>query len=214
VEGPAVAEMQRTFMRRWTDEGGVVSDYQRYFPSLAKQGDQSIRVVAHNPKEDENIRNLYLRAIDTAASSIVIQDPYFHDNEVVKHLEAAARRGVDVKIVVPAKNNFADREATRALYGELLAAGVKVYEFQPTFAHEKVAVIDSQWATIGSSNLDARSLDYDEELNLVLVDKKFAGTLESAINEDIGKSKQITKPVGNWLQRFGQNIMRRLDVFL
>jgi cardiolipin synthase A/B len=214
IEGPAVADMQRAFMRRWTEEGGTIKDNARYFPALAAQGEQKLRVVAHNPHEDENIRNVYLRAIDTSVKSITIQDPFFHDTEVIKHLEAAAKRGVDVKIVLPAQNLFIDRDASRAFYQELLAAGVKVFEYQPSFAHEKVAVIDGQWATIGSSNLDARSLNSNHELNVVTVDKKFAATLQQAIDEDIAKSKQITKPVGNWLQRLEQKVLSRLEKFI
>jgi cardiolipin synthase len=194
VKGPAVADLQSAFDDRWTTEGGRLPDRppEADLPP-APAGNQTVRIVPHTGGQDENLKNMYLRAIDTAQSSIKIEDPYFTDPEIMQHLEAAARRGVDVSCVWPAQNNVKMAEdAGRGDYAALMAAGVKVYEYQPTMAHEKVCAIDGKFATIGSSNLDPRSLDVNDELNLVSLDPTLAGQLTSAIDADIAKSTRVT----------------------
>lgn len=105
----------------------------------------------------------------------------------------AAKRGVRVQIILPEDNDMAIvQRASRAYYPDLIQAGVEVYEYQGRMAHEKVAVIDSLWCTVGSSNLDVRSLISNDELNLVIIDAKLAQHIEKYLFEaDIVKSKRI-----------------------
>jgi cardiolipin synthase len=194
VEGPAVQDLEKAFAARWKDEtGGPLPGKTVGAPPVAPKGGESVRVVPHTGDQDENIRLAYMRAIDTATTSITIADPYFTDSEVMDHLTRAAARGVAVKVVWPAQNDEPTaRAVARAHYQQLIDAGIQVYEYQPAMAHQKVAVIDGKFATIGSSNLDARSLRADHELNVMTVDPVFAGKLEGAIDGDIAQSTRMT----------------------
>jgi cardiolipin synthase len=194
IEGPAVADLQSAFLARWKDAGGAAPAGVDYFPPIQPAGDQAVRIVPHVGGQDENIRMAYLRAIDTAQSSIMIEDPYFVDSEVLDHLAKAARRGVDVKCVWPADNDVSiEQDEEHASLPALIAAGVKCYEYNGRpMAHEKVGAIDGKLATIGSSNLDMRSLRNNDELNAIVMDPKFAGDIQAAIESDIAKSTAIT----------------------
>jgi cardiolipin synthase len=194
IEGPAAADLQKAFLTRWKDEGGTVPPDVDYFPPVKAQGDQSVRVVPHTGGQDENLRMAYLRAIDTAQTSIKIEDPYFVDSEICDHLAKAAKRGVNVQCVWPATNDMeVEQTDEHARLPDLIAAGVHCYEYAGRpMAHEKVCTIDGKFSTIGSSNLDMRSLRNNNEINAVVLDPKFAGDLGSAIDADIAQAKPIT----------------------
>ncbi len=200
IEGPAVADLQAAFLQQWRSEGGRVPDGVDYFPpagAAAPEGGAGaasrVRILPHDGGKDENIRLAYLRAIDTAERSIALESPYFADTEVVGALMRAARRGVEVRVVLPRDNDQAVlQEAARARYDQMRAAGVQVYEYRG-MAHQKVMVVDGRFATVGSSNLDARSLRNNHELNMMSTDPAFAARLEAAIDADIARSTRFTK---------------------
>jgi cardiolipin synthase len=119
---------------------------------------------------------------------------------VVDALRAASRRGVDVKLVLPGVSDHSlVFHAGQAFYDELLEAGVKIYQLQVAVLHAKTAVIDSVWSTIGSANIDSRSFIHNYELNVVVMDPEFGQAMESAFNEDLRDSKQVT--VEQWRGR-------------
>ncbi|MDE2140900.1 MAG: hypothetical protein KGJ84_00640 [Elusimicrobia bacterium] len=198
IQGPAVTALQSAFLERWRAAGGTVPDAETpdLFPPLKEvPGGAETRVVAHEgAAKDQNIRAMYLRAIDTAERSIRIANPYFVDASVVAELTRAARRGVQVQVVLPEDNDQAlVQRGSRAYYPDLLAAGIEVYEYQGRMAHEKVAVFDSRWSTFGSSNLDSRSLRYNDELNLAVSDPGVARYIETNLfGEDLKRSTRIT----------------------
>ena len=200
VEGPAVRRMQEAFVDHWRREKGTeptADELKRMFPALDEVADGSAtHVVAHEKgTQDRNIKAAYLRAIKTAESSIRIANPYFSDDDVIRELCNAAKRGVNVQVVLPAENDMAIlKRASEAYYPDLIGAGVEVYEYQGRMAHQKVATIDGKWATVGSSNLDDRSLRINDELNLVVTDPKFAADLNQRMFDvDIAQSKRITE---------------------
>ncbi|MHB2018457.1 MAG: phospholipase D-like domain-containing protein [Candidatus Xenobia bacterium] len=183
VTGPGVGDLQKLFVESWTERGGALSpaDRQQMFPPLSPVPDAgTARIVAHTGLSDWNMKLAYLRAIDTATSSIHIADPYFSDPDVIAHLEAAAKRGVDVRIVLPKYNNHGlEQAAERDDYHSLIAAGAHIYEYYGMeMAHDKVATFDGRLATIGSSNLDARSLQNDDEANVWIDDSRVAQQLD------------------------------------
>ena len=195
IMGPAVAELQKAFVERWylaTDE--LLSGPGLYQFSAEVPGGAETRVVPHTGKRDQNIKAVYLRAIGTAQRSIRIANPYFTDEDVVDALNAAARRGVKVQVVLPRENDEPIvQHASRYSYPKLLKAGVEIYEYPSRMAHEKVAVMDGRWATFGSSNLDARSFYNNDELNLVVTDAGLAQDIEQRLfDTDIARSTRIT----------------------
>jgi len=199
IQGPAVTALQSAFLERWRAAGGTVPDAETpdLFPPLKEvPGGADTRVVAHEGNaKDQNIRAMYLRAIGTAQASIRIANPYFMDAAVIEELGRAAKRGVTVQVVLPEDNDVAIvQRGSRAFYPDMLRAGIEIYEYQGRMAHEKVAVFDSRWSTFGSSNLDARSLRYNDELNLAVSDPGVARYIETNLfGEDLKRSKRITQ---------------------
>lgn len=201
VEGPAVASLQYHFINAWVQQEAGELPPREYFPKLAPVGDKVVRVLASEPGRDSEIYKSYVVAIQEAKKSIHITSAYFvPDPQIVEELSAAARRGVDVKLILPGVTDHGlVFHAGRAFYEELLKNGVKIYELQIAVLHAKAAVIDGTWSTVGSANIDRRSFLHNYELNVVILDPAFGMEMESAFNEDLRDSKQVT--LEQWRQR-------------
>jgi cardiolipin synthase len=194
VEGPAVAAMQWSFVYNWVRQDAGDLPEQDYFPMLYAAGDKLVRVLAADPDAGFEIYKSLLLAINGAKKSVHITAAYFvPDQQTVDALAAAARRGVDVRLVLPGVSDHGlVFHAGRNFYEPLLAAGAKIFQLQGAVLHAKTAVIDGAWSTIGSTNIDRRSFLHNYELNVVVVDPGFGADMESAFNEDLRDSKQIT----------------------
>jgi cardiolipin synthase A/B len=145
---------------------------------------------------------MYLLAITAAANSIHLSSAYFvPDDLTLKALVAAARRGVRVKIITPGEHMDAEtvRRASRAQWGELLHAGVEIFEYKPTMYHCKVMIVDGLWLSVGSTNFDNRSFSLNDEANLNIADKAFAERQIAIFEQDAAQSKAIT--LSEWQQR-------------
>ena len=115
------------------------------------------------------------------------------DQQIVDALVAAAKRGIDVKLVLPGVSDHGlVMYAGQAFFEQLLAGGVKIFQLQVAVLHAKTAVIDEAWSTIGSANIDRRSFIHNYELNVVIIDPAFGRDMESAFNEDLRDSKEVT----------------------
>jgi cardiolipin synthase len=201
IEGPAVAALQYSFVNLWIDQAGGELSKADYFPTLAPAGDKIVRVLATGPDGDFEIYKSLLVAIGESKKSVHITSAYFvPDQQIVDALVAAAKRGVDVKLVLPGVSDHGMiRYAGQAFYEQLLAGGVKIFELQIAVLHAKTAVIDGAWATIGSSNIDRRSFIHNYELNVVVVDPGFGLDMESAFSEDLRDCKEVT--LAQWRHR-------------
>jgi cardiolipin synthase len=145
---------------------------------------------------------LYTTAIACARREIVIQNPYFAPDDGICELFAMmVRRGVAIHLMVPGTNTDSRfvRRAGCHLYQDVLEAGVRLYEFQPTLIHQKIVVIDDIWSHIGSTNFDSRSLALNEEVGIGILDERVAAELKQAFNEDLKRSKEIT--LAQWRKR-------------
>jgi cardiolipin synthase len=205
IEGGAVQDAQRAFLRNWKLVGGTVPEERMaaLFPKARFDGNGgSVRVVQHHPvasadaPADENTMKLYLAAIGAATKSITIENAYFvPPRELREALIAAARRGVDVRIMSNSKES-SDMgfvvEAARYCYNELLEAGVKIYEVSGGTLHAKTASFDGQYAIVGSANLNGRSKGLDTEVVLAIRDDKAAAQLDERFNNGIPRAKEIT----------------------
>ena len=194
VDGPAVAEFQKLFLDTWARQKGAPLPPRAYFPKLARQGNEIVRAIASEADEgDSPIYLTLLSAIEHAERSIRLTNAYFvPDPQLRRALAAAARRGVDVQIVLPSRtDSWPVFHAGRSHYDELLTAGVKIYERRGTVLHAKTASVDGVWSTIGSTNLDWRSFLHNDELNAVILGTDFARQLDAMFLRDRAASELI-----------------------
>jgi cardiolipin synthase len=196
VEGPVVGQMQAVFNDNWTKATGTVLDGEAYFPALKHEGDAAAQMFSSSiTGGSESMHLMYLLAITAARHSIHLSNAYFVPDELaVKALVAAARRGVDVRIITPGKIIDSDvvRAASRDQWGTLLAAGVKMAEYQPTMYHVKSLVVDSLLVSVGSTNFDNRSFSLNDEANLNVLDPEFAKRQEDIFADDWRHARPIS----------------------
>jgi len=203
LEGPAVAQMQSAFMENWIEATGAVLHGEKYFPALERRGTAEAQVFVSAPGGGgESAQFLYLLSIVSAAKSIRMSASYFvPDNVEVQAFLTALQNGAKVQIILPGPLTDSEtaRRASRADWGRLLRAGVEIYEYQPTMFHAKVLVVDGQWTTVGSTNFDSRSFSVNDEANLNVYDRDFAGAQERIFEEDLKRSRRIT--LEEWQER-------------
>jgi cardiolipin synthase len=196
AEGPVVGQMQAAFLDNWIESGGALLHGTDYFPPLDSAGAAWAQAVHSSPGGGtENLRLVYHLAIASAARSILIANPYFVPNTLaVDMLLDARRRSVRVEIIVPGPITDAGlvRRASRAKWGPLLEAGVRIYEYQPTMYHAKVLVVDDYWVSVGSANFDNRSFRLNDEANLHVFDEAFARAQAEVFAHDRARSKRVT----------------------
>lgn len=192
VRGPAVGGLTACFMTTWEAEGGVALT-PASAPSLSSD-DQAVRVLGQNTlRERRAIVRAYLYNIYRAVRRVWIANAYFlPEPRVVRALVWAARRGVDVRVLIPARSDVeVVRIASRAMWGRLLRAGVKLYEWPHEVLHAKSAVMDGRWSTVGTFNLDYRSIFSNIEVNVAVRDEAFGRVLERSFEQDFAASRRV-----------------------
>jgi cardiolipin synthase len=204
AEGPVVAQMQAVFVDNWIKATGRVLHGSEYFPTTQPtSGEMDAQMFGSSPVGgSESMHLMVLLALTASQTSIDIENAYFvPDKLTVDALLAAARRGVRIRIVVPGRYSDArvGRWAARALYGDLLTAGVEIYEYQPTMIHCKVMVIDRTWTSVGSANFDDRSFRLNDEANLNIFSAELAREQIDYIEADIRESKRMVSR--RWARR-------------
>jgi cardiolipin synthase len=203
VEGPAVTEIQRAFLAQWARKRNEPPITDRaYYPTQPQVGPHVVRVLVGSPAEGVNdTYAAMISAIDSAEKEVRIINPYFVPHEELRRaLREAAGRGVEVTLILPAhSDSWITYYAGRSYYGELLAAGVKIYERRNRILHAKSATVDGVWSTIGSTNLDWRSLVYNDEINIVVLGPEFAAGMNAVLERDLANSDAITRET--WAKR-------------
>jgi cardiolipin synthase A/B len=209
IEGPAVAEFQRLFLETWQSQNGPELAKGNYFPPLKALGKELVRVIGSMPgQRNRDTYMMYVAAINFSLHSIDLTNPYFvPDEQMLNALAEAAKRGVDVKLLLPAKS---DSEmafyAGRSHYLRLLQAGVKLYEHRETMLHAKTAVIDGVWSSVGSTNMDLWSFLRNDEVNAVILGRDFAEQMEVMFSRDLNNSNEIN--LESWERRALHERMR------
>jgi cardiolipin synthase len=194
VIGPVVAQLQATFATSWLKARGQVLHGADYFPPLAPTGPylaQAIRSGAHN----ENLDLMYLLAIASAQKTLRIENAYFLPDDLMrKELTEAAKRGVRVEVVVPGKkiDQKLVRLASRRHWPELIRAGVRIFEYQPTMVHVKLMIVDDIFISVGSGNFDNRSIRLNDEANLDVLDRSFAAQQTRLFESDKKQCREAT----------------------
>ena len=202
LQGPVVAELQKTFLATWANQKGSPLAAKAYFPKIESAGRQVVRAVASSPEEPYSlIYATLLSAIDSAETSVQITNAYFvPDPQLLGALQAAASRGVGVSLVLPSQtDSWLVFHAGRNYYERLLRAGVKIYERRGVVLHAKTALVDGVWATVGSTNLDWRSFLHNHELNAVVLGAEFGAQVQAMFERDLAESQPIT--LEQWRRR-------------
>ena len=195
VTGPIVAQLQTLFSEDWFFCSGEALEGDAWYPKLATTGEVSAIGIPDGPDEDlEVMPQAIFAALTAARDHVHIVTPYFLPPPLlISALRLCAIRGVEVSIVVPARNNIPIVNwAARTLYPELLEAGCKIYESPPPFDHSKLFVIDGIWSFVGSTNWDPRSLRLNFELNLACHDRVLSAALNAEFERKLAISDEIT----------------------
>jgi cardiolipin synthase len=214
MEGPVVAEFQKLFMNTWARQKGEPLAAKNYFPKLKAQGDEIVRAIGSTPDDPQNLIFLTLMsAISHAEREVHLTIAYFApDPQLLKALTDAARRGVEVKLVLPShSDSWPIFNLGRSYYTELLRGGVKIYERRGAVMHAKTACVDGVWSTIGSTNLDWRSFLHNDEINAVVLGRGFAAQMETMFAQDLTESEAITLDQWrhrSWILRFKEQMAR------
>jgi cardiolipin synthase len=196
LEGPAVARLQEIFVEDWFHATEQDLTAPRYFPDPVPAGDQRVHILASGPDDGRAhaIEMIHFAAITRAERRVWLTTPYFvPDPALNMALESAALRGVDVRLLLPGKNDQPIVQyAARSFYLELLEAGVGIYEYgADTTLHSKTATVDGCWATVGSANLDRRSFRLNFEANAVAYGHLLARQLERAFERDLARARPV-----------------------
>jgi cardiolipin synthase len=202
IEGPAVAQIQTLFLEHWSAQKGPALDQAKFFPTVPSKGSEVVRTLGSAPKDA--VPRYYvtmLSAIRTAEQRISLSTAYFVPTaKEVSDLIAAARRGVEVRLLLPSESD-SDLALTvgRSNYRELLQAGVKIYETHDEVLHSKAAVVDGVWTIIGSSNFDHRSVIFNDEIDSVVLGRETGQQMEAMFEDDFKQATPID--LATWRER-------------
>jgi cardiolipin synthase len=202
IRGPAVTELQRLFFDTWSKQKGEPVLPVRYFPQLPRLGVQTVRIIGSAPSDDRPLYYLSLEcAVRAAGRRIWLSSGYFvPPHQEREDLGKAARRVVDVRLIVPSHTDVQGAVyAGRAAYGDLLESGARIYEVENAVLHSKIATVDGVWTTIGSSNLDRRSVVFNNEVDAVVLGTETASQVEAMLERDMAASRPVALP--RWQHR-------------
>lgn len=205
VAGPVVLQLQRLFYENWLYSTGEVLDGEGQFPPPERPGTIKAQAVGSSRTAQLSLAKLhYYVPIQAAREQVWIANAYFlPDRDFRRALIAAARRGVDVRLLLPGPitDLSSARYASRSDYAELLKGGVSIYEFQPTMMHSKAMLVDDIWVSIGSINFTARSMNDQAEANVAFYDRGFAAEVRAMFEADFARCQPVTPE--EWKQRGG-----------
>lgn len=220
IEGPAVAQLQRLFLGHWQSGGGPKLDQTGFFPDLALKDGEIIRIIGSSPQQD--ISRYYVTLISSmrnAEQRIWLTTAYFvPTSEELDTLKAAAERGVDVRLMLPANSDASQAMAVaRSHYTDLLESGVRIFEIDGIILHSKTVTIDGVWSAVGSSNFDHRSVLFNDEVDAIVLGTDTARDLEERFEEDrrvaneinleIWSKRPLADRIGDFIQRTGQSLL-------
>ncbi|HEY2289897.1 MAG TPA: phospholipase D-like domain-containing protein [Thermoanaerobaculia bacterium] len=195
LHGPIVNAAQSVFAQHWIEETGEVLVGEKYFPAIDLQGELKMHILAGAPLGGvSDLELMFKMSLASAQKEIMIQNPYFiADEETADLLKRAVKRGVEVKIMVPGSVTDSPivNHAGHRHFSEMLNAGVRIFCFQRTLIHQKILVIDGVWSHVGSTNLDSRSFDINEEAGVGIIDEGIAGELKAAFEDDLKACEEM-----------------------
>ena len=195
VTGPGVWDLARAFADFWNLNRRPRHGDRPLLLETVSDWEPRIRVHRNVPRLWMfPIRSMYLEAISRASHHVWMTHAYFiPDTDFVDAIKATARRGVDVRLLLPATSNHVVADwLSRGYYGEMLAAGVRIFRFQGAMVHAKTSTIDGRWSTVGTANIDRLSMTGNYEVNLEVIDAAFAAQMERIFDTDLSNSTELT----------------------
>jgi cardiolipin synthase A/B len=208
LRGPSVLQLQQVFAQDWffaADEELVAPEL---YPTAYEPGDQTVQVIASGPDLPFEVgHELFFAAITCARRHVLIESCYFVPPDSIRWaLQSAAHRGVNVRIILPARSaHLSALLAAQSYYEELLASGVQIFEYLEGLMHSKVLSVDGEWSYVGSANMDNRSLRLNFEVGAVFYGPRMARELEEMFRTDLSRSRALE--LNLWSSR---SILRRL----
>ncbi len=202
IAGPAVNELQRLVLESWSKQSSPKLPEPLATTPLVTGGTEIVRVVGSTP--DDRLPLYYitlLSAIRNAEQRIWVSAAYFvPTHEALEDLEKAARRGVDVRLLLPSRSDSSKALAAgRSHYSDLLEAGVQIFEARDVILHAKSVTIDGVWSSIGSSNFDRRSVLFNDEVDVIVLGRATAARMEAIFDDDFSQADRID--LQRWSQR-------------
>ena len=195
IQGPAVNELQTIFLRMWKRVTGEELSDPKYFQAKPA-GNKMVGIANREPRtSNEIMRRFYVKALDSAKDSVKIVNPYFAPtSSVIKALKRCAERGVKMDILMSSKYDVPLMPEV-VLYNmrKLYKRGAHIWRYRPGFHHSKIMMVDGKYCTVGSTNLDARSLRYDYEINAMIIDPEVTSELQDKFIEDTKKCDYMTE---------------------
>ncbi len=216
TQGPCVEDFVHLFERRWDEAGG--GERLRDFDTKERYPD--LRLVSDTPKRDSLVYNLHEDAFEQARRRIWVANAYFYPPpSMLEALTRAAARGVDVRVVLPGESDLPTiRRAAAADYGDWLARGLKIFEYQKVVMHSKYAIIDDDWCSVGTFNANSTSVGLTNEVNLFVYDPAFVANCAAQFERDLARSEPVTPEkiaakgfVATHVDEFGRDVMRVAD---
>jgi cardiolipin synthase len=202
-EGPVVAALQGVAAENWLECCGEILTGPDYFPDLKPCGDTTAFVIKSSPSDRATASRVAFQLLMEAADATVrINTPYFlPDRALRRALVNIAARGVKVTVIVPGRHTDQKwvRLASRRMWGQLLGAGVRIFEYGPAMTHVKLLIVDDTWAVLGTTNVDNRSFEHNDEVNVALRDPAVAARLLHDYDRDLANSEEIT--LERWRRR-------------
>ena len=203
IEGPIVAALQGVFAENWLECCGEILTSPRHWPRLDKVGAVEAMLVKSSPSDRATVsRVVFQMLIEGAVGTVDISTPYFlPDRAMRRALVRAARRGVQVRVVVPGRHTDQRlvRLASRRMYKELLEGGVRIYEYRPSMTHVKALMVDNRWAIVGTTNVDNRSFEHNDEVNVAFREPDVTRRLRQDFESDLAASDDVT--LERWSRR-------------
>lgn len=203
IEGPVVAALQGVNAENWLECCGEILTGVQYFPTLDRAGDTTAFVVKSSPSDRATASRVAFQLLMEGADRAVrISTPYFlPDRALRRALMDVARRGVAVSVVVPGRRTDQRwvRLASRRMWGQLLEAGIRIHEYRETMTHAKVLIVDDIWCVLGTTNIDNRSFEHNDEVNVALRGPEVAARLLLDYERDLADSDEVT--LERWRRR-------------
>jgi cardiolipin synthase len=203
IEGPIVAALQGVAAENWLECCGEIMTGPEYFPNLDPAGETTAFVIKSSPSDRATASRVAFQLLmEGADHQVRVHTPYFlPDRALRRTLIALGRRGVAVSVIVPGRitDQRWVRYASRRMWGELLQAGVRIYEYKPAMTHAKVLIVDELWTVLGTTNIDNRSFEHNDEINVALRDPQVAARLLQDYEQDLRDSEEVT--LERWQRR-------------
>ncbi len=217
LQGPVISSLQSAFAQNWLRVTGEILTGEDYFRFEPGAGQATTLVVSSTPAAGSTkARTLFQILLACAKQRIYINTPYFLPDRSARQaiIDAVRNRKLDVKIITPGvhADHALTRDSSRSLYGALLKAGVKIYEYQPSMIHVKALMVDDLWAVVGSTNFDSRSFELNDEVNVAVLDRAVTLRLIEDFHRDLALSHIVTYE--DWCKTTRFRLYERLEALL